>query len=195
MPTDCGSHTHTLVPDAENNRALLYVASYTATELPVLQYGNECKRMNADGTHAHQKISVVEVPLANPAAVGRRLRADVPAERPQPITPPATTAATTSRCTWRSSAPSSACMGEGQIWDISDKENPKTIARIHNPNVEFFHSAAFSWDGRTVVFGDEAGGGTGPRCRPQDADTLGALWFYDVEEPRQHGQRVPWSRG
>jgi hypothetical protein len=71
-------------------------------------------------------------------------------------------------------------MGEGQIWDISDKEKPETIARIHNPNVEFFHSAAFSWDGRTVVFGDEAGGGTGPRCRPQDADTLGALWFYDV---------------
>ena len=89
----------------------------------------------------------------------------------------------------------SACMGEGQIWDISDKENPKTIARIHNPNVEFFHSAAFSWDGRTVIFGDEAGGGTGPRCRPQDADTLGALWFYDVRQPRHHGRHRPWSRG
>jgi hypothetical protein len=47
--------------------------------------------------------------------------------------------------------------------------------------VEFFHSATFSWDGRTVVFGDEAGGGTQPRCRQGvDADTLGALWFYDV---------------
>ncbi|HKG64276.1 MAG TPA: hypothetical protein VKB28_09450 [Solirubrobacteraceae bacterium] len=46
--------------------------------------------------------------------------------------------------------------------------------------MEFFHSAAFSWDGKTVVFGDEAGGGTGDRCRPQDPDTLGALWFYDV---------------
>ena len=81
----------------------------------------------------------------------------------------------------------SACMGEGQIWDISDKENPKTIARVHNPNVEFFHSAAFSWDGKTVVFGDEAGGGTGARCRSvdpatgkPDPATLGALWFYDV---------------
>jgi len=70
--------------------------------------------------------------------------------------------------------------GRGQIWDISDKENPRTIARVHNPNVEFFHSAAFSWDGRTVIYGDEAGGGTGPRCRQQDPDTLGALWFYDV---------------
>src|SRR4029079_16790419 len=33
VPTDCGSHTHTLVPDAENGRVLLYVASYTASEL------------------------------------------------------------------------------------------------------------------------------------------------------------------
>ena len=35
VPTDCGSHTHTLVPDAENGRVLLYVASYTASEIPV----------------------------------------------------------------------------------------------------------------------------------------------------------------
>jgi hypothetical protein len=96
-------------------------------------------------------------------------------------------------------------MGEGQIWDISDKENPRTIARVHNPNVEFFHSATFSWDGRTVVFGDEAGGGTGPRCRAQDPDTLGALWFYGVasldsledtavEEPLSHW-KVPRIQG
>src|SRR5918996_4298559 len=70
---------------------------------------------------------------------------------------------------------------EGQIWDLSDLENPRTIARVHNPNVEFFHSATFSYDGERVIFGDEAGGGTGPRCRTQDAMTLGALWFYDVE--------------
>ncbi len=34
-----------------------------------------------------------------------------------------------------------ACAGEGQIWDISDPENPTTLARIHNPNVDFWHSA------------------------------------------------------
>jgi hypothetical protein len=178
VPTDCGSHTHTLVPDAENGRVLLYVASYTASELSQSQYGNECKRFNADGTRAHQKISVVEVPLANPAA------ADVVSEPTFPQNDYRATAGfngchdiTVFTSIERAA---SACMGEGQIWDISDKENPKTIARVHNPNVEFFHSATFSWDGRTVVFGDEAGGGTGPRCRPQDADTLGALWFYDV---------------
>jgi hypothetical protein len=178
VPTDCGSHTHTLVPDAENGRVLLYVASYTASQLPQSSYGNECQRFNADGTRAHQKISVVEVPLANPAA------ADVVSEPTFPQNDFRNTAGfngchdiTVFTAIERAA---SACMGEGQIWDISDKEHPRTIARVHNPNVEFFHSAAFSWDGRTVIFGDEAGGGTGPRCRPQDADTLGALWFYDV---------------
>ena len=192
VPTDCGSHTHTLVPDAENDRVLLYVASYTAAPLPVSQYGNECRRLNPDGTRAHQKISVVEVPLANPAA------SDVVSEPTFPQNDRANTPGyngchdiTVYMAIERAG---SACMGEGQIWDISDKENPKTIARIHNPNVEFFHSAAFSWDGRTVVFGDEAGGGTGPRCRPQDADTLGALWFYDVRASTTWTTR-PSSRG
>jgi hypothetical protein len=178
VPTDCGSHTHTLVPDVENGRVLLYVASYTAAPLPVSQYGNECRRLNPDGTRAHQKISVVEVPLAN-AAASKVVSEPTFPQNDRGGTPgyngchDITVYMAIDRA-------GSACMGEGQIWDISDKENPKTIARIHNPNVEFFHSAAFSWDGRTVIFGDEAGGGTGPRCRPQDADTLGALWFYDV---------------
>ncbi len=178
VPTDCGSHTHTLVPDAANGRVLLYVASYTASQLPASQYGNECQRFKADGTRAHQKISVVEVPLDNAAA------AEVVSEPTFPQNDRGGTPGyngchdiTVYTAIKRAA---SACMDEAQIWDISDKENPKTIARVHNPNVEFFHSAAFSWDGRTVIFGDEAGGGTGPRCRPQDADTLGALWFYDV---------------
>jgi hypothetical protein len=178
VPTDCGSHTHTLVPDAENGRVLLYVASYTASPLPASPYGNECKRFNADGTRAHQKISVVEVPLANPAKASVVSEPTFP-QRDRGGTPgyngchDITVYMAIERA-------ASACMDEAQIWDISDKENPKTIARIHNPNVAFFHSAAFSWDGKTVVFGDEAGGGTGPACRPQDPDTLGALWFYDV---------------
>jgi hypothetical protein len=178
VPTDCGSHTHTLVPDAGNNRVLLYVASYTAGELPPSQYGNECRRLNPDGTRAHQKISVVEVPLDNPAASSVVSEPTFPQNDRAGI--PGYNGCHDITVYMKIERAASACMGEGQIWDISDKENPETIARIHNPNVEFFHSAAFSWDGKTVVFGDEAGGGTGPRCRPQDADTLGALWFYDV---------------
>ncbi len=175
VPTDCGSHTHTLVPDAAHGRVLLYVASYTASELQASTYGNACLRVDENGQR-HNKISVVEVPLGDPTA------AKVVSEPRFPQNQ--------YRDGWNGchdisvymaiQRAASACMGEGQIWDISDKAHPRTIARVHNPSVEFFHSATFSWDGKTVVYGDEAGGGTQPRCREQDADTLGALWFYDV---------------
>ena len=183
VPTDCGSHTHTLVPDTRNRRVLLYVASYTASELQESEYGNACLRVDEEGQR-HNKISVVEVPLRDPES------ASVVSEPRFPQNPYRLPAG------WNGchdisvymaiKRAASACMGEGQIWDISDKENPRTIARVHNPSVEFFHSATFSWDGRTVIYGDEAGGGTQPRCREDsgagqpDPDTLGALWFYDV---------------
>ena len=181
VPTDCGSHTHTLVPDLARGRVLLYVASYTASEIAVSPFGNECRRFeDAERTRpAHNKISVVAVPLRDPAAAEVISEPRIPQNsyRSTPgfmgchditVFPAIDRAA-------------SACMGEGQLWDISDKANPKTIARIHNPNVEFFHSATFSADGERVVFGDEAGGGTQPRCRSTDPMTLGALWFYDVD--------------
>jgi hypothetical protein len=181
VPTDCGSHTHTLVPDAENGRVLLYVASYTASPLPESQYGNACLRVDENGQR-HNKISVVEVPLVDPESASVVSEPRFPQNQ--------------YRDGWNGchdisvymamNRAASACMGEGQIWDISNEEHPRTIARVHNPNVEFFHSATFSWDGETVIFGDEAGGGTQPRCREDagagtpDPDTLGALWFYDV---------------
>lgn len=182
VPTDCGSHTHTLMPDLENGRVLLYVASYTASQLPESSYGNACLRVDENGER-HNKISVVEVPLAKPVDAKVVSTPRFPQNQ--------------YRDGWNGchditiytaiERAASACMGEGQIWDVSNKEQPKTIARVHNPNVEFFHSAAFSWDGKTVIYGDEAGGGTQPRCREvdpatgkPDPATLGALWFYDV---------------
>jgi hypothetical protein len=179
VPTDCGSHTHTLLPDLANDRVLLYIASYTASELAPSAFGNECRRLEPDGSFAHNKISVVEVPLDSPAS------AEVVSEPRFPQNSYRGTNGFTGchdiTVFEAIDRAASACMGEGQIWDISDKANPETIARIHNPNVEFFHSATFSADGERVVFGDEAGGGTQPRCRSTDPSTLGALWFYDVD--------------
>jgi hypothetical protein len=178
VPTDCGSHTHTLVPDLERNRVLLYIASYTASVIPKSEFGNECARFDSNGERAHNKISVIEVPLDDPASASVVSEPRFPQNDRRGI--PGYNGChdiTVFRAIDRAAA---ACMDEAQIWDISDPTQPKTIARIHNPNVEFFHSATFANDGRRVVFGDEAGGGTGPRCRTVDAKTLGALWFYDV---------------
>jgi hypothetical protein len=178
VPTDCGSHTQTLVPDPENGRVLLYVASYTASVIPMSSYGNECVRFDSQGQRAHNKISVVEVPLDNPGAASVVSEPRFPQNDRNGV--PGYLGCHDITVFMELERAAAACMDEGQIWDLSDKENPRTIARIHNPNVEFFHSATFSYDGRRVIFGDEAGGGTGPRCRPQDPDTLGALWFYDT---------------
>ena len=175
VATDCGSHTHTLVPDkADPGRVLLYVSSYPAGELAESPYGNSCKR----GAEGHSKISVVEVPLADPAA------ARVVSEPVFELND-FRDAAGFRGCHDVSvfsaiDRAAAACMGEGQIWDISDPERPVTVGRVHNPDVEFFHSASFTWDGSTVLFGDEAGGGVSPRCRERDADTVGAIWIYDV---------------
>ena len=178
VPTDCGSHTHTLVPDLANNRVLLYVSSYPASALGVSPFGNSCFRTLSDGSQGHSKISVVAVPLDAPAAaaVVAQPRFDLVDFRATPgfrgchdIT-----------VFMELKRAAAACLSESQIWDISDPLRPVTIARVHNPNVDIWHSAAFSWDGRIVVFGDEAGGGTSPRCRASDPSTLGAAWIYDL---------------
>lgn len=176
VPTDCGSHTHTLVPDAADpGRVLVYAASYPSTELAESAYGNSCRR-SGDG---HSKISVVEVPLFDPAS------ARVVNEPRFALNDYRGTAGfrgchdiSVFTAIDRAAA---ACMGEGQIWDISNPEEPVTVARVINPSFDFWHSASFTWDGSTVLFGDEAGGGTSPRCREKDPDTLGAIWIYDLD--------------
>src|SRR5215218_8933216 len=56
--TDCGSHTHTVLPEAD--RLLVYVQSYDVS-------GNNYRCANT-GPNSHDKISIVEIPKANPAA-------------------------------------------------------------------------------------------------------------------------------
>ena len=164
--TDCGSHTHTVVPDREHNRALIYVSSYI---LGAPSY--RCP--DSDGAPTHSKISVVEVPLANPAA------ADVIAEPALP-SPNGCHDIGVFLETKRAAA---ACITEGQIWDISNPVQPRVLNRIVNPAVNIWHSGAFTWDGKYAVFGDEEGGAvmthgcTPPRTPP------GAVWFYEAANP------------
>jgi len=175
VATDCGSHTHTLVPDYRNpRRVLIYVSSYPASELATSSYGNTCTRQG----EGHSKISVVEVPLKAPAKA--RVIAEPRFELNDYDGVPGFRGCHDIQVFTGLRMAAGACMSEGQIWDIRNIERPRTVARIHNPNVEFFHSAAFTYDGSTVLFGDEAGGGTQPRCRTQDPTTLGAIWIYDV---------------
>lgn len=179
VATDCGSHTHTLLPNRRTQRVLLYVSSYPASGFGQSPFGNSCARLNPDGTQGHSKISVVEVPLRTPTAA--RVISQPRFELRDFGGTPGFRGCHDISVFMELEIAAAACLSEAQMWDISDPANPRTTARIHNPNVDIWHSSSFTWDGEIVLFGDEAGGGTQPRCRTTDPSTLGAMWFYNRE--------------
>jgi len=67
-----------------------------------------------------------------------------------------------------------ACAGYGLLLDISDIANPRRINAVADSNFSFWHSATFSNDGSKVLFTDEWGGGSQPRCRATDKLEWGA---------------------
>ncbi|MEM6336962.1 MAG: hypothetical protein AAF752_10370, partial [Bacteroidota bacterium] len=75
-----------------------------------------------------------------------------------------------------------ACSGNGILLDISDAENPRRISESVDPNFAYWHSATFNNDGDVVVFTDEWGGGSAPRCRPTDPATWGANAIFRIGE-------------
>jgi hypothetical protein len=81
-----------------------------------------------------------------------------------------------------------ACLSEGQLWDISDPANPRTIdptghTHIRNEAIEIWHSSAFTWDSNVVLFGDEHGGGMAHGCDATLPQPVGNIWFYRYVEP------------
>jgi hypothetical protein len=171
--TDCGSHTHTLVPDLDNDRVLIYVQSY-----PLRDQGPNC---GADG---HGKISGVEVPLGDPTAAEVVSEPDVsPAVGCHDVT-----------VFLETSLAAAACITESQIWDISDPAHPEIISHIRNPAMNIHHSSIFSWDGEVVVLGDEMGGAVAAAgCMDGGHLPLGALWFYDISDPEAPQLQSFWK--
>ena len=73
-----------------------------------------------------------------------------------------------------------ACAGYGILLDIRDLANPTRIAAVADSNFAYWHSATFSNDGRTVLFSDEWGGGSSPRCRDTDRPEWGADALFTI---------------
>lgn len=174
VATDCGSHTHTLVPDPDNGRVFLYVSSYPLGGAAI---GPNCQQPGGF-------ISIVEVPVMNPAA----------ATVSKYFLDPGTELGNYLGFMFRSchdisvftdiDRAAAACLTEGQLWDISDPAHPEFLWRYDNPNIrpeniDLFHSASFSWDGKLVAFGDESGGGGAARCVDPN-DNQGRIWFVDA---------------
>ena len=75
-----------------------------------------------------------------------------------------------------------ACAGLGLLLDIRDVVNPKRVDFVADPNMSFWHSATFSNDGTKVLFSDEWGGGSAPRCRDTDKMEWGADALFTIED-------------
>ncbi len=74
-----------------------------------------------------------------------------------------------------------ACGGYGLLLDIKDVANPRRIDQAADINMSFWHSATFSNDGHKILFSDEWGGGTQPRCRETDKLEWGANALFTIE--------------
>nr|PZN91159.1 MAG: hypothetical protein DIU52_04295 [bacterium] len=77
-----------------------------------------------------------------------------------------------------------ACIGYGLLLDISDPVNPLRLDAVADSNFVAWHSATFSNDGTKVVFTDEWGGGTAPKCRATDPKEWGANAIFTIENDR-----------
>lgn len=67
-----------------------------------------------------------------------------------------------------------ACGGYGLLLDISDPAHPTRIGAVADSNFSYWHSATFNNDGTKVLFTDEWGGGSQPKCRATDPHEWGA---------------------
>ncbi|MEZ2346659.1 LVIVD repeat-containing protein [Terriglobus sp. RCC_193] len=183
-----GSHTNTLVTDPnDKDNVYIYVAGYapirSSEELPGCSAGGV-----DDPNTALYTIVVIQVPLAHPDT------AKV-IESPRIFSDPNTgamnglavgnlhgegaAAQPVSGCHDITAFPeiglaAGACTRVGILLDIKNPAHPTRIAAISDPNFSFWHSALWNNDGSKLIFDDEWGGGSQPRCRATDPMTWGA---------------------
>jgi len=75
-----------------------------------------------------------------------------------------------------------ACEGYGLLLDIRDPAHPVRVAAVADSNFSYWHSATFNNDGTKVLFSDEWGGGSAPKCRATDKKEWGADALFTIEK-------------
>jgi len=190
-----GSHTHSVVsgPGA-NGRVVVYVsgiASVRDTE----ELDRCVDESPGDNRTALFRIDVIEIPVNDP---GKARIVDSPAVFADPETgalaglwrggdhgDDTQETSRTDQCHDITVFPAlaiaaGACSGNGILFDISDPVNPQRIDAVVDAGFAYWHSATFNNDGSKVLFTDEWGGGSRPRCRAYDPLDWGADAIYDI---------------
>jgi hypothetical protein len=154
-----GSHTHTLVTDpADPDNLYVYIQGTSSVRPGAELPGCSGAEPDEDENTSLFRIEVVRVPLDAPE------RAEI-VNMPREI-----------------GLAGGACAGNGILLDISDPVNPRRITEVADPNFSYWHSATFNNDGDVVVFTDEWGGGSAPRCRATDPATWGGNAIFRRSE-------------
>jgi len=81
-----------------------------------------------------------------------------------------------------------ACEGYGMLLDIRNPTNPVRLAAVSDSNFSYWHSATFNNDGTKMIFTDEWGGGSAPKCRASDPRQWGADAIFTREGNSLHFQ-------
>jgi hypothetical protein len=179
VQTPCGSHTNTLVPDKENGRVLIYSSSsaHSATD------------PNPPATC--DWIDIIEVPLGGKAGNASYLRAEPSDHTCHDIG------------VILGDVMKAACAGgEGfRVFSLGGAdggslENPELLYHVTEPGVTIGHSAAFSADGDTIIFGHEPGGGVAAECEATDDPVKKSFFFYDSDDGTKLGTwTLPRAQG
>ena len=185
-----GSHTHSLLVDPKDKENVYVYISGTSQvrqgeELPGCSAGQPDKNPET----ALFRIDIIKVPLAHPELAkivsSPRIFTDTQTGAMNGLNKGGTSGdgtqkmSETNQChdiTIFASAglAAGACSGNGILLDISDPIAPVRIAAVSDPNYAYWHSANFNNAGTKVLFTDEWGGGSQPRCRASDPMSWGA---------------------
>jgi hypothetical protein len=196
-----GSHTHTLVGPSADKQYLYVYGSGTGQVRP----GDELEGCSAGDPKDNPQtalfsIDVIEVPLAHPEnakIVNRpRIFADETTGAIAGLWPGGDhgegtqRTSTTNQCHDITVYPeiglaAGACSGNGILMDIKDPKNPKRLDAVADKNFAYWHSATFNNDGTKIIFTDEWGGGTRPRCRATDLLSWGADAVFDIVDGKK----------
>ena len=158
-PTGCGSHTASAVPDEA--RGYLYI-------------------YNGGSSGTCTGIEIIKIKLSDPTDAVTLRRADAQRQCHD-------------NTILMGGANSYAVCAGGNgfcVFKFDTTSDPAAEGGIENPTflyskpvsgVSIGHSSMLSYDGKTIVYGHEPGGGTNPRCRTTDTIVDRSLYFFDTE--------------
>ncbi len=190
-----GSHTHSVISGPGEDGKIIVFNSGTGSVRDGKELEGCVGDIAGDERTALFRIDVIEIPVDDPSQArivsSPAVFADPETGRLAGLWPGGDhgegtqESRVTSQCHDITAFPGSgiaagACSGNGIIFDISDPYHPKRIDEVVDQGFAYWHSATFNNDGTKVLFTDEWGGGSRPRCRTYDPMNWGADAIYDI---------------